>query len=611
MLNVELLSHTPDCEKIVASAAKLCYSSSEIKGIMNGLDEEKNKSFLDKLMSMGHESPIEHVSFTFGIEGVSRACYDNQTQILTKRGWKLFRDIQEKEEVLTLNSNGQAEFQKIINKIQYNFKGQMHHYRAQNLDLCVTPNHNLFIKKYDVRTNANYKLIPSEEITWNRMYMNSTLNYNPNISDDITIDGYNYIKKDNQGKTLLKNSGDLILNRKSFYKLLAWFLAEGSVYYNSKENTYSINIAQYKKQNIPIITQIVEENGFVPIVDKTGVHFKNLTIGKFFMDLGKGLSKKIPYNLFENFNQELAKVFLKEYIRGDGTVDKSGCSKIFTISPILADQLYTLVFISGDTATYHIDNRIGDSHILNGQTVTHRYACYVINVSSSGKRNREIVVKRKQHLTFKKYNNMVYCVEVPNHVIFVRRNGRAVWCGNCTHQLVRHRIASYSQQSQRYVKAGQFEYIIPPELKKNSDAMDIFIEAMEQDQRTYDKLVDILKKQHYSDLLKQGKTDKQANNMAEKMAIEDARFVLPNATATKIICTMNARSLLNFFHHRCCERAQWEIREMATQMLMLVKEVAPTLFKYAGPSCLSGKCPEGKMSCGKMIEKKKKFLGEE
>lgn len=178
-----------------------------------------------------------------------------------------------------------------------------------------------------------------------------------------------------------------------------------------------------------------------------------------------------------------------------------------------------------------------------------------------------------------------------------------------THQLVRHRIASYSQKSQRYVTEGQFEYIIPPEIETSPKAKELFLKAMEEDQQTYDQITKILKEKHYESFIKQGKTEKQANSMAEKKAIEDARYVLPNACETKIICTMNARTLMNFFHHRCCERAQWEIREMATKMLMLVREVAPTLFKYAGPSCVSGNCPEGKMSCGKMLEKREQFLG--
>ncbi|MCT4594801.1 MAG: FAD-dependent thymidylate synthase [Anaeromicrobium sp.] len=176
-----------------------------------------------------------------------------------------------------------------------------------------------------------------------------------------------------------------------------------------------------------------------------------------------------------------------------------------------------------------------------------------------------------------------------------------------THQLVRHRIASYSQQSQRYVKLDQFDYIIPPSIKGIKEAEDKFIKAMEDDQKTYDELVEILQKKHMDRFLKDGVSKKKAKNMAEKKAIEDSRYVFPNACETKIVFTMNARTLMNFFHHRCCERAQWEIREMATRMLREVRKVAPSIFKYAGPNCLKGTCPEGTMTCGNMKSVIEKF----
>ena len=169
-----------------------------------------------------------------------------------------------------------------------------------------------------------------------------------------------------------------------------------------------------------------------------------------------------------------------------------------------------------------------------------------------------------------------------------------------THQLVRHRLASYSQQSQRYVKLEQFEYIVPPAIEKNKKAKALFIETMEKDQEAYDQIVDELindkirefKKIHDRDLTK------KEYSAIEKQAIEDARYVFPNACETKIVVTMNARSLLHFFNVRCCNRAQWEIREMATEMLKECKKIAPALFKKAGPDCVYGKCGEGKMSCG-------------
>lgn len=142
-----------------------------------------------------------------------------------------------------------------------------------------------------------------------------------------------------------------------------------------------------------------------------------------------------------------------------------------------------------------------------------------------------------------------------------------------THQLVRHRIASYTQQSQRYVTYDTVEkYVTPPSIQKNAEAKRIFGEALERISETYKKLLGL------------------------GVFKEDARFILPNAAKTNIIVTMNARELLHFFNLRCCFRAQWEIREAAIEMLKLVKKAAPALFQDAGPSCVKlGYCPEGKM----------------
>lgn len=198
---------------------------------------------------------------------------------------------------------------------------------------------------------------------------------------------------------------------------------------------------------------------------------------------------------------------------------------------------------------------------------------------------------------------------------------------SCSHQIVRHRIASFSQQSQRYVKLDQFEYIIPPEIAKDSYTKGIFIKHMEESQDAYDKLVDALidnkienryptwfedTEEEYMALDNQkllnlnqnirnlwAKKHKKEYNAIEKEAIEDARYVFPNACETKMVTTMNARSLYNLFNKRCCNRAQWEIRQVADEMLKLVKEVAPILFSNCGASCIvTGKCPEGKMTCG-------------
>lgn len=149
----------------------------------------------------------------------------------------------------------------------------------------------------------------------------------------------------------------------------------------------------------------------------------------------------------------------------------------------------------------------------------------------------------------------------------------------CSHQLVRHRISSFSQQSQRYVKEGGFNYIVPPKIRENKDALELFERAMEDSRKAYDALL-------------------------KATPAEDARFVLPNACETRIVVTMNTRSLYNFFENRLCTRAQWEIRALAEKMLELCKQAAPILFESTGPKCERlGYCPEEK-GCGRKPAKK-------
>jgi len=148
-----------------------------------------------------------------------------------------------------------------------------------------------------------------------------------------------------------------------------------------------------------------------------------------------------------------------------------------------------------------------------------------------------------------------------------------------SHQLVRHRIASYSQQSQRYVKIKNiesFKYIIPPKIFSNKKLHKKFIDDMKTIYEMYSYYIDA------------------------GIPAEDARYVLPNSCETKIVVSMNPRSLYNFFKERLCLRAQWEIRNMSNEMLKILKHKAPTLFSYAGPMCETDLvCRQGKRSCGK------------
>lgn len=152
-----------------------------------------------------------------------------------------------------------------------------------------------------------------------------------------------------------------------------------------------------------------------------------------------------------------------------------------------------------------------------------------------------------------------------------------------THQLVRHRMASYSQQSQRYVKESHFDYIIPPSVAADERLKNEFLKAMDLIQAGYNRMLEYYKEK--------GCEGERAN--------QDARFLLPQAAETKIVVTMNCRELLHFFQHRCCARAQWEIKRLAEKMLEIARQNLPQVFENAGAKCENlGYCPEGeKFSC--------------
>jgi thymidylate synthase (FAD) len=144
-----------------------------------------------------------------------------------------------------------------------------------------------------------------------------------------------------------------------------------------------------------------------------------------------------------------------------------------------------------------------------------------------------------------------------------------------SHQLVRHRIASYSQQSQRYVKVNSMPVIVPPSIAASEEAKADFLHHMQACENAYHRIAQL-----------------------DAVAAEDARFVLPSAAATHIVMTMNFRSLLHFFEERLCNRAQWEIRDLAGQMFKLCVRHYPAIFENAGPKCRRLKfCPEAK-PCG-------------
>lgn len=506
-----------------------------------------------------HNSVLEHAVITFRIDDVSRNCYDKHTEVLTDKGWRYFCDLTGDEDIATLNPWTQkVEFQRPNSYISYRYDGELFSYRSQNIDITITPNHNLWVKKYDTRVPDEFHLKAAEDIKVKRFYMDKRFNWDESLPDDIVIPSYSYMRKNNKGEKYNVTIPAKTVSRVAFVRLLAWYLSEGSSWYSRQDNTWRFMISQMKEKNFNHIKEVIENCGLNAWVEPgRGVHFNSIQWGNFLDKCGHNANlKKLPYGVFDIFDTKTARAFLDEYIDGDGTIDDNGCAKIYTVSKDLADDIYTLCYIAGYTASMHIDDRVGQFHYspVCGNTIRHNYPCYVINISRTGQRNFMPVIKG-HHKQVIDYHDMVYCVEVPNHIIFVRRNGKAVWCGNCSHQLVRHRLASYVQQSQRYVKIDTDNddwYVTPPSIQNGPDSIKrAYRDGMRQMAILYRSFM--------------------AGNET-KIKAEDARYLLPSACKTNITMTMNAREFFSFLNLRTSTHAQWEIRELAQEMKIAASE---------------------------------------
>lgn len=552
-MEVKIMSATENPIDVISLAAGTSYNKDNV-----------SLARVKSCIKHEHTSILEHATISFRIDGISRACYDKETEVLTHEGWKYFKDVKMGEKILTLNpETGYAEFQPVEDIIQYRYDGDMHYYHSQSVNLVVTPNHNMWMKKYDVRVPDSFHLVPSEDIKVKRFYFDKRIKYNHIVSSDFILPQVSYYRKNKIGDTYLKVLPEKRFSRDNVMRFLAWYISEGSARYSEQDNTWRISISQLKQKNYPRIKSVLNSCGLSATPSYHKVNDQSTQIGfqcgsrqwgDFLDKCGHRADlKQLPFdNVFDEFDAHTAKIFIDEYFFGDGSVDSNGCGKLYTSSPVLADQLYTLCYMAGYTATKTVrDDRVGDYHTgPHGTPIKYNFPSYVIYVSLNGKRNYQPVMKTEQNFDTMDYHDNVYCVTVPNHIIFVRRSGKAVWCGNCSHQLVRHRLASFVQQSQRYCKYTNLSetddwYVVPQAIAENKIRKEIFAKKMKSDAQTYEFLLE------------------------DGVNPEDARYALPEAMKTSITMTMNAREFFSFLNLRLSSHAQAEIRELAGKMLKI------------------------------------------
>ena len=557
--SITLLHHTP--LEVCSHAIRTCWSSFD-KGDCGG---EKDKELINRVGNVyKHASVLESLVYSFFIQGISRACYSDDTEILTNNGFKLFKDLNKNDLVATMKENGEVVFQQPTDYIEYDYNGYMHHYRNQVIDCLVTPNHRMLFKKVDVRINKDkIHYQASEDINFNKIKFLKTLNFSnqSNLPDIFSIPFEPYCRKNKIGGTYLVNKDDMKIEKNAFLDLLAMYISDGNTHYCKKENKFTISITKPHKKEL--VKNIINNVGLNPLKNKDNIRFNSRHLGIYFKKIGRSFEKYIPLNIFD-FSKEDAIRFLDTYSKFDGHKKKGyEIYTIFTTSKILKEQIYILCLIAGYSPTINITDNVGKIFSINGVETKCNHICYYISFSKRKHRNIESNIKISKQREYKIYNGKVYCVSVPNGNLYVRRNNKGMWCGNCLQELARHRIASYSVKSSRYTLAELKRADIST-LEKASK----FIKLTSNDkvnQASHKAL------QNLKELLLDSSTTNDV-----------AKYAMPECYLTELTWTINARSLQNFLTLRTSKHALWEIQELA----LCIYEALPQEHKYLFDKCV-------------------------
>jgi len=354
-------------------------------------------------------------------------CYSKDTEILTENGWKLFKDLKQNEKVATQKiCTKQLEFQLPEQHIQYHYKGSMYKFKSTQVDLTVTPNHNMLIipdKGRNTKHNDydNYQMISAKELEKNnRFYVPKTVKWHGMKKSHFTLPAYNN-SYGNQGN-LKYNRASKEIPIKDWIKFMAWYLSEGSSTENSVCIGQSIKSLHYNDLHKTIKKIAKHMNSDLKIykytnkVDQFQIH--NTQLAQYLKRFKKAKEKFIPVYI-KQLTSNLIRLFLNTYIKGDGSVycssKKYKTRVIFTASKQMSVDLEELIM------------KIEWSSTINLRTSGFGHPIYVIDL----KKTRYSTI-RNQHKSKIEYDDMVYCVKTTNGIIFVRtKSGNQTWCGNC------------------------------------------------------------------------------------------------------------------------------------------------------------------------------------
>ena len=366
-------------------------------------------------------------------------CYDDETEVLTKNGWKFFKDVTYNDEIIALDEDGETIiYQKPSDIITYDYQGPMYHLENRGISLKVTPNHQLYVSKgsYYYHTKNNEKRTYPYEFALPDKYFGkdkrfkkgATWNGTNPYGDTFVIPGH--IRIDDKPYKREYHYPDFIVNLKCFLRFLGFYVAEGctSTVKGNENHIREITVAYNKYDEEELVTTLIKDIGIEPKCTNPGVkRFYNCTLGHWLYNNCGHLApnKKVP-NFIKELPPELIEIFLEYLFIGDGHKTKTS-NILTTTSKQLCDDACELLLKAGYSFRYTIRQPHTGSYIKGKHLI---YEVNWLKLTEVEIDNSKAKQTKSFIETYEEYSGQVYCVTIPSHILYIRRNGKGVWCGN-------------------------------------------------------------------------------------------------------------------------------------------------------------------------------------
>jgi thymidylate synthase ThyX len=566
-----------EAQDLAEFAGKTCYRS-WAPGLNPNVRKVRDDQdgYLRNILASGHGSVLEHASFTFVLHDVSRVlCYDSETEVLTAGGWVRWPDVRGDELFAQVDQVTQElSYVRATQRFRRWYDGPMYQLASEQVDLMVTPQHSLFVRKHDTqaakRGEQPWEKIPAREIAGKRVHHLKTVLWRGTEPEKVTVPGTERSwQRSDTGTLTTRHYEGWSINTDVWAEWLGWYLAEGHL-----AGSHRIGITQNAGPQLDRIVELGRRLGRpVPSVVKASSHeagrqvrFSDACLHDWLLTTTgrKQPERRLP-DYVRQWSPRLIRILLAAMVAGDGSARRDGNHRvIYTSSRQLADGLQELAIKAGWSANVRVDDRRGRSGGLPG--IVHRELSYVVSlvetrthplVNSHGRKQDGLVT----------YSGEVYCVAVPSGLLLVRRNGKPVVCGN-THELCRHRPGTAtSQESMRFVRLDDIPFWFPDWARDDKDLMEYagqLISTLEQFQLW---------------MADRFQLDAESTPMHERKARTSfMRRFAPDGVATGLVWSANVRALRHVIEARTDPGAEEEIRLVAGMIGELMRAEAPALF---------------------------------